>query len=105
MSPTAEFWLRWPRWPWLRASAPSSKRLTARSAYAFWYGEDQARYIVTAKDHTEIERRAKAASLPINRLGATGGRVIALGDERPLPLEALIERSESWLPTYMAGSR
>ena len=73
--------------------------------YAYWYGEDQARYIVTAKDHTEIERRAKAASLPINRLGATGGRVIALGDERPLPLEALIERSESWLPTYMAGSR
>ena len=74
-------------------------------AYAFWYGEDQARYIVTAKDHTEIERRAKAASIPINRLGATGGRVIALGDERPLPLEALIERSESWLPTYMAGSQ
>jgi phosphoribosylformylglycinamidine synthase len=73
--------------------------------YAYWYSEDQARYIVTAKDHTEIERRAKAASLPINRLGATGGRVIALGDERPLPLEALIERSESWLPTYMAGSR
>jgi phosphoribosylformylglycinamidine synthase subunit PurL len=72
--------------------------------HAFWYGEDQARYIVTAKDHTEIERRAKAASVPINRLGATGGRVIALGDERPLPLETLIERYESWLPTYMAGS-
>ena len=74
-------------------------------AHAFWYGEDQARYIVTAKEHTAIEQRAKAASVPINRIGATGGRVIALGEERPLPLDVLIDRFESWLPSYMAGSR
>jgi phosphoribosylformylglycinamidine synthase len=74
-------------------------------AHAFWFGEDQARYIVTAKDHVAIERRAKAASVPITRIGATGGRVIALGDERPLPLETLIDRFEGWLPSYMAGSR
>jgi phosphoribosylformylglycinamidine synthase subunit PurL len=73
--------------------------------FAFWYGEDQGRYLVTAKDHAEIERRAKGASVPIHRLGATGGRVIALGDERPVPLETLIERFESWLPSYMAGSQ
>ena len=74
-------------------------------AHTFWFGEDQARYIVTAKDHVAIERRAKAASVPITRIGATGGRVIALGDERPLPLETLIDRFEGWLPSYMAGSR
>jgi len=74
-------------------------------AHAFWYGEDQARYIVTAKEHTAIEQRAKAASVPINRIGATGGRVIAVGEERPLPLDVLIDRFESWLPSYMAGSR
>jgi hypothetical protein len=60
---------------------------------------------VTAKDHVAIEQRAKAASVPINRMGATGGRVIALGDERPLPLEVLIDSFEGWLPYYMAGSR
>jgi phosphoribosylformylglycinamidine synthase II len=74
-------------------------------AHAFWFGEDQARYVLTTKDHVAIEQRAKAASVPINRIGATGGRVIALGDEHPLPLEALIDRFESWLPSYMAGSR
>jgi phosphoribosylformylglycinamidine synthase len=73
--------------------------------HAFWYGEDQGRYLVTAKDHAEIERRAKAALVPVQTLGATGGRVIALGDERPVPLETLIERFESWLPSYMAGSQ
>jgi phosphoribosylformylglycinamidine synthase II len=74
-------------------------------AHAFWFGEDQARYVVTAKDHAAIEQRAKAASVPITRIGATGGRVIALGEERPLLLEALIDSFESWLPSYMAGSR
>jgi phosphoribosylformylglycinamidine synthase len=73
--------------------------------HAFWYGEDQARYLLTAKDPTAIEQRAKAASIPITRLGATGGRVIALGGDRPLPLDALIERFEGWLPSYMSGSR
>jgi phosphoribosylformylglycinamidine synthase subunit PurL len=73
--------------------------------HAFWFGEDQARYIATAKDHAAIEQRAKAASVPISRLGATGGRVLALGDERPLPVEALVERFEGWLPSYMAGSQ
>ena len=74
-------------------------------AHAFWFGEDQARYVVTAKDHAAVEQRAKAASVPITRIGATGGRVIALGEERPLLLEALVDRFEGWLPSYMAESR
>ena len=74
-------------------------------AHAFWFGEDQARYVVTAKDHAAVEQRAKAASVPITRIGATGGRVIVLGEERPLLLEALVDRFEGWLPSYMAESR
>jgi phosphoribosylformylglycinamidine synthase len=74
-------------------------------AHAFWFGEDQARYVVTAKDHAAVEQRAKAASVPITRIGATGGRVIALGEERPLLFEALVDRFEGWLPSYMTESR
>jgi phosphoribosylformylglycinamidine synthase subunit PurL len=74
------------------------------SPHAFWYGEDQARYVVTAKDHIAIEQRAKAAGVPLTRIGTTGGKVIALGEERPVPLEALVDRFESWLPSYMAGA-
>jgi phosphoribosylformylglycinamidine synthase subunit PurL len=73
--------------------------------YAFWFGEDQGRYIVTANEHIAIERRAKVAAVPLTRIGATGGKVIALGDERPLPLEELTDRFESWLPSYMAGTQ
>jgi hypothetical protein len=47
---------------------------------------------------------AKTAAVPIMRLGATGGRVLAFGDERPLPIADLLKRFEEWLPAYMAGS-
>jgi phosphoribosylformylglycinamidine synthase II len=73
-------------------------------AHAFWFGEDQARYVITATDADRIMQLAKTAAVPIMRLGATGGRVLAFGDERPLPIADLLKRFEEWLPAYMAGS-
>ncbi len=73
-------------------------------AHAFWFGEDQARYVVTAKDADRVMQLAKVAEVPITRLGATGGRVLAFGDERPLPVADLHQRFEAWLPAYMAGA-
>jgi phosphoribosylformylglycinamidine synthase subunit PurL len=72
--------------------------------HAFWFGEDQARYVITAKDADRIMQLAKTAAVPIMRLGATGGRILAFGDERPLPIADLLKRFEEWLPAYMAGS-
>ncbi len=71
--------------------------------HAFWFGEDQARYVVTAKNADAITQRAQAASVPIRHLGATGGRIFAFGEERPVPVASLRERHEAWLPAYMAG--
>ncbi len=42
--------------------------------------------------------------MPLARLGATGGRVLALDGERPLPVDELKRRFEGWLPAYMAGA-
>src|SRR5438477_2483188 len=43
-------------------------------AHAFWFGEDQARYVVTARpDRTEAVIRAiAAANVPVQRIGTTG---------------------------------
>jgi phosphoribosylformylglycinamidine synthase II len=73
-------------------------------AHAFWFGEDQARYVVTAKDADPIIRRAQAAAVPVTRLGATGGKVLAIANERPLPMADLAAPFEGWLPAYMTGS-
>jgi phosphoribosylformylglycinamidine synthase subunit PurL len=77
---------------------------SALPAHAFWFGEDQGRYVVTAKDANIVAQRAKAAGVPMMRLGATGGQVLAFGDERPIAVAELKERFEAWLPAYMAGA-
>jgi phosphoribosylformylglycinamidine synthase subunit PurL len=74
-------------------------------AYAFWFGEDQARYVVTVRDADLVAQRARAAVVPLMRLGATGGRVLSLVGERPLRVADLRARFEDWLPAYMAGLR
>jgi phosphoribosylformylglycinamidine synthase len=74
-------------------------------AHAFWFGEDQARYVVTvaARAVDAVLRRAAAAAVPVDRLGKTGGEALTLPGERPILLKALRERFEGWLPGYMAG--
>jgi phosphoribosylformylglycinamidine synthase II len=74
------------------------------SAHAFWFGEDQARYVVTARNVEPIMERAKVAGVPVMPLGATGGALVSLGGERPLRVADLKQRFEAWLPAYMAGS-
>jgi phosphoribosylformylglycinamidine synthase subunit PurL len=72
-------------------------------AHAFWFGEDQGRYVVTGKNAELIAQRAKAAGVSLTRLGATGGKALAVAGERPIAVAQLKECFESWLPAYMAG--
>jgi phosphoribosylformylglycinamidine synthase len=72
-------------------------------AHAFWFGEDQGRYVLTCKNADLIAQRATAAGVPLTRLGATGGKILAIAGERPIAVTQLKESFESWLPAYMAG--
>jgi len=74
-------------------------------AHAFWFGEDQARYVVTvpAAKVEAVLARARDASVPVWRLGVTGGSALTLPDERPLAVADLRGKFEAWLPAYMAG--
>jgi phosphoribosylformylglycinamidine synthase len=74
-------------------------------AHAFWFGEDQGRYLVTTPkaQADAVMRRVQAAQVPVQMLGITGGDMIALSGERPILIKALDERFEGWLPNYMAG--
>jgi phosphoribosylformylglycinamidine synthase len=73
--------------------------------HAFWFGEDQARYLVTVpvERAAAVMRRIQNAGVPAQRLGTTGGPAIAIPGERALSVAALAERFESWLPDYMAN--
>ena len=74
-------------------------------AHAYWFGEDQARYVVTvpAAAVDLVLSRARKASVLVSRIGTTGGDTLAIEGQRALPVADLSKRSEGWLPGYMAG--
>jgi phosphoribosylformylglycinamidine synthase subunit PurL len=75
-------------------------------SHAFWFGEDQARYVVTVSaDRADaVTRRVQAASVPIQRLGTTGGDGLVIPGERAITVKALNDRFEGWLPSYMGSA-
>jgi phosphoribosylformylglycinamidine synthase subunit PurL len=75
------------------------------AAHAFWFGEDQGRYAITAEpgEADRIAKRARAEGVPIRLLGITGGDALTLRAERPILVTQLRESFEGWLPAYMAG--
>ncbi|MCK0198836.1 phosphoribosylformylglycinamidine synthase subunit PurL [Ancylobacter sp. 6x-1] len=74
------------------------------SPLGWWFGEDQARYVITCGNPKNgILKRAEEAGVPIQKIGATGGDRITVPGERPMPVDALRERNEAWLPIYMGA--
>jgi phosphoribosylformylglycinamidine synthase II len=73
-------------------------------AHALWFSEDQARYVVaTSPDKADaIHKAAAVAKVPLRLLGKVGGDAIKLEGEPPLPLAALKQAHEGWLPRFMA---
>lgn len=73
-------------------------------AHALWFGEDQGRYVVAASSDKAdaIHKAAAVAKVPLRLLGKVGGDAIKLEGEPPLPLAALREAHEDWLPRFMA---
>ena len=76
-------------------------------AHAHWFGEDQARYLVTARTPqvAALLARARAANVPVWTIGKTGGDTLTPPGARPILVTILRERFEAWLPAYMAGER
>jgi phosphoribosylformylglycinamidine synthase len=73
--------------------------------HAHWFGEDQARYVVTvaATQADAVLSRARDASIPARLIGRTGGAMLVVHGERALSVAGLAERFEGWLPAYMAA--
>jgi phosphoribosylformylglycinamidine synthase len=90
------------------ASGIGAQVLAASAAlvpHAYWFGEDQARYIVTvpAGEAGLVLAKMKGCGMPCVRIGTTGGDAIAVAGETPVPVAALRTAFESWLPAYMSA--
>jgi phosphoribosylformylglycinamidine synthase len=81
--PTAACWSPWPRWRCPPAPASPSSRPRGISEHAFWFGEDQARYVLAVPDAPPLLEAARAAGVPAARLGRSGGGGLGSG-RRPV---------------------
>jgi phosphoribosylformylglycinamidine synthase len=75
--------------------------------HAFWYGEDQARYLVACPigAASALVAQARAAEVPALVLGTTGGDALMLPDGQSILVSALRQRHEGFLPSLMAPNR
>ena len=81
------------------------ENLPAGPVHGVFFGEDQARFVVTCKpDETPgILAEAGRCGAPTVRIGATEGNALRLPGEDPVLVAKLREAFETALPSYMAG--
>jgi phosphoribosylformylglycinamidine synthase subunit PurL len=79
---------------------------SVKSHAAFWFGEDQARYLVTARatDANAIIVSAKALGIPTTVLGETGGPALRIDNTDTADVAALRRGHEDYLPRLMGAT-
>ena len=69
--------------------------------HAWLFGEDQARYIVTAAEAAPVLEAARSAGVPAAAIGTTGGNALTLAGRGTISVVELTRVHEGWLPAYM----
>ena len=72
----------------------------------FWFGEDQARYLlaVPKSEMVMIIQKAQDKNILVQNIGHTGGNALTLNGSPPICLDELRRLHESWLPNYMENA-
>jgi phosphoribosylformylglycinamidine synthase len=74
----------------------------ALPAHAFFFGEDQARYLIETADPDAILRRAVSAGIAAIRLGSVGGAQLTVAGTGAISVSELSDTHEAWFPAFMA---
>jgi len=69
--------------------------------HAFWFGEDQARYIAATADALALIAAAQAAGVPAHRLGRVEGSCLTLPDGATISIERLKAAHDRFFPAWM----
>ena len=85
------------------ASAEISCDLYVEGDAGFWFGEDQARYVVTTAQKDQLLEQAGKAGIGCLEIGTTGKGAIQFKNQQKLPLQELIQLNKRWLKEYMGS--
>jgi phosphoribosylformylglycinamidine synthase len=74
-------------------------------AIPFWFGEDQARYLIAAPfaEAEKIVKEAGDANIAVAELGKSSGDALVIDDKDRVSLAKLRAAHEGWFPKFMAG--
>jgi len=70
-------------------------------AHGFWFGEDQARYVLAVTDGAALIAKASAAGVPARLIGTAGGGDLVLPDGTAISVPKLAAAHEATLPALM----
>jgi phosphoribosylformylglycinamidine synthase len=71
------------------------------SPHAYWFGEDQARYIAATADASALIAAAQSAGVPAHRVGRVEGPCLTLPDGATISLNRLLEAHRRFFPAWM----
>jgi phosphoribosylformylglycinamidine synthase len=75
----------------------------ATPAHAYWFGEDQARYVLAVTDAAALLAAARAAGVPAASLGRSGGEALVLPGGHSISIVDLRQAHEATLPRLMGA--
>ncbi|KPL56147.1 phosphoribosylformylglycinamidine synthase [Prosthecomicrobium hirschii] len=86
-----------------RIAAPER---SAVPLHAFLFGEDQARYVMTASagEAAHILVQAAMGGVPATMIGTVGGNELTIADRIAISVDLLVKRHEDWFPRFMAAA-
>jgi len=73
------------------------------AAHAFWFGEDQARYVLAVADADAVLAAAVTAGVPAMRLGRVGGEDLTLPGGVAISVKELRVAHERFFPAWMGN--
>jgi phosphoribosylformylglycinamidine synthase len=76
--------------------------LTPLESHAFWFGEDQARYVLAVSNAPALLAAAATAGIPAQPIGHTGGNSLTLAGSIAIFLDMLRDANESFFPAWFA---
>ncbi len=74
-------------------------------SHAFFYGEDQARYLIATGSADEVLEDAAEAGVPAVVIGHSGGASLVVKGVLSLRLSDIKAAHEGWLPAYMNAAQ
>ena len=71
------------------------------AAHGFWFGEDQARYVLAVANPDAVLSAATQAGVPAMRLGKSGGDSLQLADAVTISVAGLVRENARFFPEWM----